>query len=193
MINKIKFHILRRRLKACKVKGLIDRHEAFFLYQVALNATGGEIVEIGSHYGYSTICLASSGKRVHAIDPHYGNPEHQVAGQTFNSFDQFKKNIEQFNLSKNVNPMVMTSEQASQGWNRPVSLLWIDANHDYEFVKKDYDLWTPFLISNGILAFHDAAPTKGWPGPQRLVQELSQTNAYKPFQYVNGIAWTNKL
>lgn len=193
MMNKIKFFFLRKRLKHHKVCGLIDRYESFFLYQVAINSTMGEIVEIGSHYGYSTICLASSGKRVYAIDPHYGNLEHRTDDKTFNNYFKFRDNLEKFNLWEKVTAMVLPSYEAVTLWNRPIGVLWIDGNHSYEHVAQDHALWSPYLLKGGVLAFHDAAPDKGWPGPQQLIREIGESGLFNPFQYVNGIAWTTKL
>ncbi len=36
-----------------------------------------------------------------------------------------------------------------------VDLLFIDADHSYEGVKKDYELYSPLMRSGGVIAFHD--------------------------------------
>jgi len=36
-----------------------------------------------------------------------------------------------------------------------VDFLFIDADHSYEGVKKDFELYRPFVKGNGIIAFHD--------------------------------------
>ena len=52
-----------------------------------------------------------------------------------------------------------------------IDLLFIDANHKYDFVKRDYQLYSPLV--KHIIAFHDI----NHPGPGKLWQEL---NTEKP-------------
>jgi len=39
----------------------------------------------------------------------------------------------------------------------PVDFLFIDGNHTYEGVKKDFQLYSPFVRKGGLIAFHDIA------------------------------------
>jgi hypothetical protein len=39
--------------------------------------------------------------------------------------------------------VVATSEQAAAEWSDPISLLWIDGDHEYDSVKRDLELWEP--------------------------------------------------
>jgi predicted O-methyltransferase YrrM len=41
--------------------------------------------------------------------------------------------------------------------NKPIDFLFIDADHTYEGVKKDYELYSPLVSSGGVIAFHDIA------------------------------------
>ena len=65
------------------IKGWLTKKEQFFLYNAARTCSGkGVIVELGSWMGKSAICLAKGSReslksKVHAVDPHTGNPEHQ--------------------------------------------------------------------------------------------------------------------
>ena len=51
--------------------------------------------------------------------------------------------------------MIMTSEEAAHGWNKPIRLLWIDGDHRHESTKLDFALWEPHVVEGGILAMHD--------------------------------------
>ena len=41
---------------------------------------------------------------------------------------------------------------------RPVDFLFVDGDHDYEGVRKDYDLYGPLVRPGGLIAFHDIVP-----------------------------------
>ena len=41
----------------------------------------------------------------------------------------------------------------------PVCLLFIDGDHSYDGVKKDFALYSPLVKREGIIAFHDIAPS----------------------------------
>jgi predicted O-methyltransferase YrrM len=58
-------------------------------------------------------------------------------------------------------------------------LIFIDADHSYEAVKRDWQDWTPKLKIGGRIALHDSQPMPGrcpeTCGPVRLVRELGAT------------------
>ncbi|MES2199322.1 MAG: class I SAM-dependent methyltransferase [Chlamydiota bacterium] len=55
--------------------------------------------------------------------------------------------------------------------------MFIDGNHDYDFVKEDIKLWLPKVRAGGILAGHDYDPEgKEFSGVKRAVDELLGTD-----------------
>jgi predicted O-methyltransferase YrrM len=61
--------------------------------------------------------------------------------------------------------------------NRGLDLLFIDGDHSYEGVKKDFEMYSALVTSGGIIAFHDIVP-----GPEvnvggvpRFWNEIKQT------------------
>jgi MMP 1-O-methyltransferase len=167
------------------INGWLTDAEKEFLYNAAKHCTGkGVIVEIGSWKGKSTICLAKGSKagnnvKVYAIDPHTGSSRYREKYGDVWSFEEFKENIRRAGVEDIVIPIVKTSENAARDWDgKPVELLWIDGAHEYEMVKLDFDLWSPYLIEGGIIAFHD---TIGWPGSKKVVKE----NIYKSHNFAN--------
>jgi len=42
--------------------------------------------------------------------------------------------------------------------HRPVDFLFIDGDHSYEGVKKDYEMYSSLVRNGGIIAFHDICP-----------------------------------
>ena len=66
--------------------------------------------------------------------------------------------------------MNLSSEIVSPGWQLPVSALWIDGDHSYNGVQRDYQQWRPHFIDGAFVAFDDA--TDEDLGPYRLIAEL---------------------
>lgn len=50
-------------------------------------------------------------------------------------------------------------------------LLFIDADHTYESVKKDFEIWSPLVRRGGWIAFHDI-------DPEHVDQHLCQVNKF---------------
>jgi|SRR5579862_577181 len=55
---------------------------------------------------------------------------------------------------------------------RPVDFLFIDADHTYDGVRRDFELFSPLVRPGGIIAFHDVS-AGAWPGVVRFFDELS--------------------
>lgn len=153
---------LRRTLAG--VEGWLTEEDAETLYTLARNCTGrGAIVEIGSWKGKSTIALAMGSKAgcgipVYAID----RPRGRI-------YEDFERNIAHAGVEDVVTPVNSSSEEAARDFDEPIELLFLDANHTYEGVKRDWDLWVPKLVEGGVLAMHD---TTWFAGPKRVSEEL---------------------
>ncbi len=181
-----------------RVDGWIGKREAKYLYLLAKEgAKKGTIVEIGSWKGKTTTLLAKAsqavqGNKVYAIDPHKGGPDQEKSGyKEMNTEAEFRKNIREAGLDDIVIPMVMTSEKAAKEWNKPIGLLWIDGDHSYEAVTKDFLLWLPHLSQTGIIALHD---TYSWEGPRRVVEEyLLPSSKLSVLGQVDGIAAAKRV
>lgn len=144
------------------IQGILSKKEQKLLHELAQQCNGN-IVEIGSWKGLSTVCLAlglKEGYKIYAIDPHEGSIEHERE-RIEDSYKDFVENIRKFGVENKVVPMVMTSKHAFKKWNKgKIALLWVDGNHEYEYVKYDVENWSKLLKKNGILAMHDfASPT----------------------------------
>lgn len=178
-----------------KIDGWLSSHEGYFLFRAAQQAAGrGEIVEIGSWKGKSTICLASGSKKakVYAIDPHkgeYSGPK--GVGKKAPTYREFIQNLKKAEVTEKVEAIVATSENTSKKWKKPIKLLFIDGLHDYIHAKQDFMLWSPFVIENGVIALHDAFC--GHEGPKKVVKEDILTSPdYKEIGVVGSIIYAKK-
>ena len=58
--------------------------------------------------------------------------------------------------------------------DRPVDFLFIDADHSYDAVKRDYEMYSPLVRPGGVVGFHDVAPLH-FEGVARFWAELKAT------------------
>lgn len=149
--------------KTDPIPGWLSRREGQLLYYFAkLLGKKGEVVEVGSFQGKSTVFLAQAIKelktgKVTAIDPHLGQTHVAKSGPKFGeTFNKFKANLRNFGLSKQVLAIRKTSFSASKTWKKPIAVLNIDGLHEYQFAKQDLELWLPHLVSGGVVICHDA-------------------------------------
>lgn len=150
------FDILRNFIYLEVLNGLgsIESNTAYsdlqFLFLVARDGKGeGAIVEIGGFTGKSAVAMALGSKwalreKIISIDPHYRGTK-----------DVFIENIRRKGVADYIEPVFAASEDARKGFKKNIRLLFVDGNHDYEFVKKDILLWKDLVIDGGIIVFHD--------------------------------------
>ncbi|MDP3353732.1 MAG: class I SAM-dependent methyltransferase [Flavobacteriaceae bacterium] len=176
------------------VPGMISIDEGLFLYKLASQCSKGAIVEIGSNAGRSTICLAKGSQlggkmRVYSVDPHNGGgatpdptwydagdpgtPDKQYYVNQGVCFNTFQERLKQHGVDDIVIPLVNYSELAyKKGWDKHIELLFIDADHRYNYVKMDMELWGKHLIPGGTILMHDSTYT----GVRKVINEMIISN-----------------
>lgn len=144
------------------VEGYLAPREMRFLALLAACPTAdGEILEIGSFKGKSTVILAKAAAlagsaRVHAVDPMTAPSETDPdLGGDESSFEDFQKNIEAHQVAGNIEFHQTFSYELAKTWNRPLRLLWIDGDHTYRGTKLDFDGFAAHLTDGAIVAIHD--------------------------------------
>lgn len=155
-------------------------HSAWLLYGLARALRPATCVEIGSASGWSTCHVGLALRenvhgRLFAIDPHattgWNDP-----GRS-DSFVTLQRNLRRCGVANYVEVVRQTSVDAARGWSRPIDLLFIDGDHSYAGVRRDWELFSPHLSPFGVAVFHDTAwelqgggrPDMGVP---RFVDEL---------------------
>lgn len=85
-------------------------------------------------------------------------------------------------------------------WKHEFDFIWIDGDHTYNAVRKDFEDWFPLLEDGGYIAFHDSAPVTsvesthhGYEGPIKLVNELKNNNELKFIETQDSISLFKKV
>jgi len=181
--------------KARVTPGFLGEDEARFLGLMAAAApAGGEIVEIGSFKGRSTVMLATIARafqlgKVTAIDPHTApsatDPGEARGGSTF---EEFLQSLRAAGAEEHVDVRRAFSRDVAKNWSGPIRLLWIDGDHTYAGAKLDFEGFAPFLAEGALLAFHDAL--NAFDGPIRVfVEDVLRSDRFGPAGFVQSIAW----
>jgi hypothetical protein len=183
------------------VEGWLEDSEADLLIlgaAYALSNLGkGEILEIGSYCGKSTVVLASVLKtlrpeaRVFAVDPHegtVGSIDHgYVTGVS--TLDRFKRNIEAAGLVGHVELIKKFSFDVE--WTKPIIFIFIDGLHDYVNVSRDFHHFEEYIILGGLIAFHDYKDYS--PGVVKFVDELISSGNFVRFAHVRSLIIIQKV
>jgi len=69
-----------------------------------------------------------------------------------------------------------------------LSMVYIDADHSYEGVKRDIEAAYPKVVSGGILAFHDYGNVTDY-GVNQAVNEFCSANGYSPILIPENSIW----
>jgi len=155
------------------VTAMCSREQAEALFELARQADPrGVLVEIGSLEGYTAIYLGwgakvGPGRPVFCVDPHEGDLGVRQVAPTWRAF---QNNVDQAGVGDIVRPIRQRSVVAAAAFDRPVSLLYIDALHDYDSVRGDLAAWSKYLLDGAVVAFDDAVDDAV--GVQRLEREL---------------------
>lgn len=185
---------LRRLFK--RTQGMTSFKEVSLLYELAKQARNGCIVEVGSYRGRSTVALglgSMHGNRVpvFAIEPHEdfrGVLGGQFGPEDRGAFFQAMLDTACYQVVRLVN---LSSEVVAAQWTKPVGLLWIDGDHSYDGVKRDFSCWSPHLADDATVAFDDAMdPTIG---PHKLIAELLESGLFQKTETVNKITVLKRM
>jgi predicted O-methyltransferase YrrM len=117
------------------------------------------VLEIGTANGGTLFCfckLANSDATIISIDlpsPLGGYPEWKIS-----FYQSFTKKDQKLYLLKKDSHKINTLEEVKKILDgNQLDFLFIDGDHSYEGVKKDFEMYSPLVKKGGIIAFHDIA------------------------------------
>ncbi len=141
-------------------------------------------IEIGSWKGFSSVFIGiiaqRKGGHLYCIDHWKGSPGVFFHNLEKDCFNKFRHNIEEMGLSNVVHPLVMPSAVANKIFcNEIADMIFIDADHRYEQIKQDIEMWWPKVKVGGMLCGHDA--NGRWEDYTETEKETLNNNLDKDF------------
>jgi MMP 1-O-methyltransferase len=189
------------------IDGWLSVDEAIALYELAcaLPHEQPTAVEIGCWQGKSSVCLARglAGKdtpRLYCIDPfdasgdtasrgQYHDRAKGIAGPLRTAFEQ---NLRDAAVRDIVEVREGLSHEHAPAWQTPIDLLFLDGDHSYEAVRRDFRDWAPKVRAGGVLCMHDVVHAVH-EGPRRVVDELIRPDAaWSEPRYVDSMCIVKK-
>lgn len=157
------------------VDAQLEYGERELMYHLPLLSDGGPVLNLGD--GGSAIILALS------------LMDHELPGQMI-SVDNYsdawrrvhERERERYGVTEKVNFIYNSTANAfAQLETLRLRLLFIDADHSYEGCKHDAALYTPRVVTDGLVAFHDVNQE----GVDQAIQEVMVD--------WDLVAWINRL
>src|SRR3989344_9211895 len=176
-----------------EIEGWLLLVEAVELFSLARQLTSKNpiVCEIGTWKGKSAYVFANAIKPqdgvLYCVDPFNGDGDsasiasYKKEIQKLNTSLQgnFEETMKRYNLRNHIVIIPMNSEEAHSHFpGNKIDLLFIDGNHQYEHVRKDYLMWESLIPSGGTIIIHDVKAVH-IDGPQRVMNEFILKNPQK--------------
>jgi len=203
-----------------KIHGMITIPECVILYNLAKSLPkNSKALEIGSYGGLSSAYLLAGLKKrnsfLYSIDPFdtdiqmqleivkkYENEDYRNAECESLNIKPSKHNVEKTLHKLNFNNFKLIegySGNVVKKWKRRINLLFIDGNHEYISVLKDYVNWSKHLKKGGVIIFHDANNlnyNKNWKwgleGPTKVVSKHIYPPKWVNIGRIDSIVYATK-
>lgn len=178
------------------IEGFLTPREIKCLFTLAYFPTAeGDILEIGSFKGKSTVLLAKASKygnsssKIIAVDPLTSpSPTDPDLKGAESGAEDFYANLQSADVSDSVEFHQTFSYKLAESWARPLRFLWIDGDHTYEGARKDFDLFSPYLTDGAMIAFHDVL--HGYDGPLRVfIEQILLDDHFSTCKLIGSIAF----
>lgn len=148
-----------------------------------LLSTDQIVLEIGSLFGRSTLCMAQVARHIHAIDPHRpGNCNFREHLKGRDTLAELRYNLRLFGVESKVSLHICTVGELWTPIDPIFGLVFIDGSHKIEAVTLDLGYAAKVLRPDGVIACHDH--TSGHPGVMEAVKMFGRPVQ----QQVGGLA-----
>ncbi len=131
--------------------------------RLATLARGGDVLELGAWFGFSTVVLAQAARRVTSVDWHRGDAgtadwDRDAGLGEAGTWDAYRGNLARYGVAAKVDARRGRFEDVLPALAREGRLfdgVFLDAQHDAAAVAADLTLVLPLVRPGGWVAFHD--------------------------------------
>lgn len=163
-----------------KVRSMLEYGEKEFIYDIPRICGEGNYCNLGDSLGGSAILLSLGLEKfgyngvVYTID----NYKRRLASKA-------KLNYKRHNVEDKIVQLTMTTDEAVQRFSDQFfKFIFIDADHQYESVKKDFLNYYPLIRKGGIIAFHDCNQER----INKVIEEYVNINSNLKWEF-----WVNRI
>ncbi|MEV4687642.1 class I SAM-dependent methyltransferase [Microbacterium sp. LWH3-1.2] len=150
-----------------------------------------EIVELGTHFGFSCFAFAEAARRlgmattIHALDSWKGDDH---AGFYSSDVYEYVRTTASADYPDSVRLERGYFHESRRRFGDGFSdVLHIDGRHGYEDVREDYSDWIGVVRDGGVVLFHDIAERENGFGVWRLWEELAEPGRSFTFHHGHGL------
>lgn len=153
--------------------------------EILLEMRPSTILEIGTHKGGTlfllTRTLAQSGHIVSIDLPGgpFGGGFSPWRIPLYRFFSGKRQSMSLMRANSHLPGTVKQFEQITAG--RLLDVLFIDGDHSYDGVKKDFEYYSPYVKAGGIIVFHDIVEGPMAGGVHALWMELKKQHRHREF------------
>ncbi|MGF7237855.1 MAG: class I SAM-dependent methyltransferase [Frankia sp.] len=185
--------------------GFMPPTEGLALYETALAAGSGVVLEVGTYCGKSTLYLAAAAREtsstVVTVDHHRGSEENQAGWEyhdatlvdpatgRLDTLPHLRRSLEAAAVEDVVVAVVGRSEQVGRIWSTPAVMLFLDGGHSEEQAQADYEAWWPHVAPGGLLAIHDVFPdpADGGQAPFHVLERAVREGSFTETRTVGSL------
>ena len=150
------------------------------------------LLEIGAAYGASSFLLVANSKanaRVWSLDPFITDSKGTFASTAQTCHNNVHNALATSGYGQAASKWTLINNSSyivRKAWSEmepPLDFLFIDGDHNYEAVRKDFEDWASLVQPGGFILIHDSRReagtpdhvfNRGWQGPTLLVDELQE-------------------
>lgn len=149
-------------------------------------------VEIGTYKGGSASIISlylPKGVRMTTIDIFRKVHEDALSPEEPPTLKEAKETVKkQGNISK-VDIIQGNSWEIARKWSKKIDILFIDGDHRYETVKKDFASWESYLVKGGFILMHDV----NFKGVKKALKEILKIKRFSLTEKVGTLVVIKKL
>lgn len=150
------------------VQGWFNEDEAAKAQEVC---AGKVVLEIGSFFGRSAICIAQVAEFVYSVDKHSEDHFQASYGRRFNTREKMPENLKRYGVFDKVRMFIGAAQDILPSLpENTFDVIHHDAGHKYKDVTEDLAVCKKLLKPGGTWMVHDYG-NKSWPDVEVAVKE----------------------